>query len=127
MWGQIPIMGLDTALQKTLKSSIGCTGIGLHSGRTVSMSLHPADPDTGIRFRRTDIAGGSAEIPADWRHVSETHMCTALTGANGARVATVEHLMAALAGCEIDNAVIEINGPEVPVMDGSAAPFVFIR
>jgi len=119
-------MGFDTALEKTLKSSIGCTGIGLHSGRTVSMTLHPAAPGTGIRFRRTDIAGGCAEIPADWRHVAETHMCTALTDADGARVATVEHLMAALAGCEIDNAVIEINGPEVPVMDGSAAPFVFL-
>ncbi|MHA1113519.1 MAG: UDP-3-O-acyl-N-acetylglucosamine deacetylase [Alphaproteobacteria bacterium] len=119
-------MGIDAALQKTLKSSIGCTGTGLHSGRTVAMTLHPAAADTGIRFRRVDVAGGGAEIPADWTHVADTHMCTVLMDADGVRVATIEHLMAALAGCEIDNAVIDINGSEVPVMDGSAAPFMFL-
>jgi len=110
--------------QKTLKTSIQCTGTALHSGAKVTMTLRPAKPGTGIAFRRTDIAG-SAPIPADWQHVTETRLCTTV-GSGGAMVATVEHLMAALAGCEIDNALIEIDGGEIPVMDGSAEPFVFL-
>jgi len=112
--------------QKTLKTSIGCSGTGLHSGNTVTMVISPAEPGSGIRFRRTDITGGGAEIPATWRHVVATQMCTVIGNDNGVTVATVEHLMAALAGQGIDNAVIELNGPEVPVMDGSAEPFVFL-
>ena len=87
------------------------------------MTLHPAVPGAGIAFRRTDIAD-SATIPVRWDGVVDTRMATTLGNADGVRVGTVEHLMAALAGCEIDNALIEIDGPEVPVMDGSAAPFV---
>ncbi len=115
--------------QRTLKSAIGCTGIGLHTGAKVSMVLHPADPDSGIRFRRTDLGAGSAAgatIPALWSQVGDTRMNTSLAGENGVVVGTVEHLMSALAGCGIDNCLIEINGAEVPVMDGSAAPFVFL-
>lgn len=112
--------------QKTLKSPIGCTGIGLHSGAKVTMTLHPAPADHGIVFRRTDLAGGGQLIPADWRHVVETRFCTALAVGDGPRISTVEHLMAALAGSEIDNALVDVSGPEVPVMDGSAAPFVFL-
>jgi len=110
--------------QKTLKSAIHCRGVGLHNGLPVSMILRPAAPDTGIVFRRTDRGG--AEIAADWRHVVESPLCTTVDNGEGLSVATIEHLMAALAGLEIDNAVIELDGDEVPAMDGSAAPFVFL-
>jgi UDP-3-O-[3-hydroxymyristoyl] N-acetylglucosamine deacetylase len=112
--------------QKTLKSSIHCSGIGLHSGEKISMSLHPADIDTGIVFRRADLRGQQAEIAAHFGNVSDTRLCTSLSNDAGTTIATVEHLMAALAGCEIDNAVIEVAGPEVPIMDGSSEPFVFL-
>jgi UDP-3-O-[3-hydroxymyristoyl] N-acetylglucosamine deacetylase len=114
------------ARQKTLKSSIHCSGVGLHSGDKISMSLHPADVDTGIVFRRADVRGKNAEIAAHFENVSDTRLCTALANGDGVSVATVEHLMAAFAGCEIDNVEIEISGPEVPIMDGSAEPFVFL-
>ena len=117
---------LPVACQKTLKSSIGCTGIGLHSGRKVSMTLHPADAETGIVFERSDMGGGTGTVGASWQNVVDTRMATTLGNSDGALVSTVEHLMAALAGCGIDNAIVEIDGPEVPVMDGSAAPFVFL-
>jgi UDP-3-O-[3-hydroxymyristoyl] N-acetylglucosamine deacetylase len=113
-------------LQRTLKTSIGCTGIGLHTGVRVSMRLHPAKPDTGIVFRRVDLLGGGAEIQADWSRVTDSRMCTVIADENGVSVATVEHLMSTFAGLEIDNAIVEINGPEVPAMDGSAAPFAFL-
>ncbi|HJN24517.1 MAG TPA: UDP-3-O-acyl-N-acetylglucosamine deacetylase, partial [Rhodospirillales bacterium] len=103
-----------------------CTGVALHSGNKVSMTLLPGEPNSGIIFKRTDISGGGAEIPATWDNVVETTMCTTLGNDQGVTVSTVEHLMAALAGSGIDNALIELNGPEVPVMDGSAAPFVFL-
>lgn len=112
--------------QRTLKSSIRCTGVGLHSGEKVVMELHPAPTDSGIAFRRTDIANGDRDIPARYDHVGSTKMCTTLVNEGGVSVATVEHLMAALAGCEVDNAIVALNGPEVPIMDGSAAPFVFL-
>jgi UDP-3-O-[3-hydroxymyristoyl] N-acetylglucosamine deacetylase len=111
------------ARQKTLKAAIHCRGVGLHTGARVNMTLHPAAPATGITFRRTDLGG--AEIAADWRHIVDSTLCTTIAK-NGAKVATIEHLMAALAGLEIDNAIVELDGPEVPVMDGSAAPFVFL-
>jgi UDP-3-O-[3-hydroxymyristoyl] N-acetylglucosamine deacetylase len=111
--------------QRTLKSSIQCTGTALHSGAKVTMTLHPAAPDSGIVFRRTDIGGRGACIRASWENVTDTRMCTTI-GQGAVHVATIEHLMAALAGCEIDNAVIELSGGEVPVMDGSAEPFVFL-
>ena len=112
--------------QKTLKGPISCVGVGLHSGVKVPMVLKPAEPDVGIRFRRIDLAGGGAFISAKWDHVVETRLCTTIGNAHGVTIATVEHLMAALAGCGIDNAEIEVNGPEVPVMDGSSEPFVFL-
>jgi UDP-3-O-[3-hydroxymyristoyl] N-acetylglucosamine deacetylase len=115
-----------TVNQKTLKTSIGCTGIGLHSGAEVAMTIHPAHPGAGIVFRRTDLRGAAARIPASWQNVVDTQLCTAIGNEHGGRVGTIEHLMAALYGCEIDNALIDIDGPEVPVMDGSAAPFVFL-
>ena len=87
------------------------------------MKLHPAKADSGIVFRRTDK--GNVEIPAQWCNVVDSTLCT-MIGANGITIGTIEHLMAAFAGLEIDNALVEIDGPEVPVMDGSAAPFVFL-
>jgi UDP-3-O-[3-hydroxymyristoyl] N-acetylglucosamine deacetylase len=111
------------AQQKTLKAPAACRGIGLHSGRQIAMTLHPAAPGEGLWLRRTDIADG-VSIPLTWNNVVDTRMATTIGNADGVRVGTVEHLMAALAGCEIDNAVVELDGPEVPVMDGSAAPFV---
>jgi UDP-3-O-[3-hydroxymyristoyl] N-acetylglucosamine deacetylase len=110
--------------QKTLKTSIRCRGTALHSGERVAMVFHPAAPDTGIVFRRSDRGG--AALRANWRRVRESALCTTIDDGEGLSVATIEHVVAALAGLEIDNAVIELDGPEVPVMDGSAAPFVFL-
>jgi len=112
------------AQQRTLKTAIHCRGVALHSGARVAMTLCPAAPDTGIVFRRTDRDG--ADVAARWHNVAEQPLCTRIDDGSGGSVSTIEHLMAALAGLEIDNAVIEIDGPEVPVMDGSAAPFVFL-
>jgi UDP-3-O-[3-hydroxymyristoyl] N-acetylglucosamine deacetylase len=112
--------------QKTLKTAINCSGIALHSGEKVSITLKPAPADSGIIFKRIDIAGGGAEIKATYDNVVETTLCTKIGNADGVTIATVEHLMAAISGCAIDNLLIEINGPEMPVMDGSAAPFVFL-
>ncbi len=112
--------------QRTLKTAISCTGIGLHSGAKVTMTLMPAEADTGIRFRRTDVKGQGAIVPALWSHVGDTRMNSCLVNEDGVQIGTVEHLMSALAGSGIDNCLIEINGAEVPVMDGSAAPFLFL-
>ena len=114
------------ARQHTLKGPIRCRGVGLHSGERVRMVLHPAAPDTGIVFRRSDVGGRGAVIPARWDRVVNARLCSALGNEDGVRVSTVEHLMAAFAGLGIDNAVVEINGPEVPAMDGSAQPFVLL-
>jgi UDP-3-O-[3-hydroxymyristoyl] N-acetylglucosamine deacetylase len=90
------------------------------------MSLLPAEPDSGIKFRRSDFYGGPVDIDATWRNAVETPLCTTLVGRDGAKVSTVEHLLSAFYGCGIDNALVEISGGEVPAMDGSAAPFVFL-
>lgn len=110
--------------QRTLKTLIRATGVGLHTGRKVQMTLRPAPADTGIVFRRVDLPA-APEIKADPFLVSDTRLCSALE-ANGARVMTVEHLMAALAGLGIDNVYVELDAAEVPIMDGSAGPFVFL-
>ena len=110
-------------LQRTLKRSLSCAGIGLHSGRKVTLSLKPAPAGSGIRFRRTDLGG--VEIPARVSHVGAVAYATQLK-LGEARVETVEHLLAALASTRIDNAIIELNTPEVPIMDGSSAPFIYL-
>jgi UDP-3-O-[3-hydroxymyristoyl] N-acetylglucosamine deacetylase len=112
--------------QRTIKNAIHCRGIGLHSGAKTSLTLLPAAPDTGIVFHRTDLAGGGAVIAADWKNVAGSALCTTLSNGEGISIGTVEHLMAAFAGAEIDNVVVELDGPEVPIMDGSAAPFLFL-
>jgi UDP-3-O-[3-hydroxymyristoyl] N-acetylglucosamine deacetylase len=114
---------METAAQRTLKTSIGCRGIGLHSGRKVTLNLRPAPAGSGIVFRRVDAG---VDIPASWSNTVDAALCTVLSNGEGIQVATVEHLLAALAGSEIDNVIIELDGPEVPIMDGSAAPFVFL-
>ena len=101
-------------------------GVALHSGQKISMTLNPGEPDSGIVFKRTDIFGSGAIIKATWDNVVETTLCTTLGNDDGVTISTVEHLMAALSACSIDNAVIEVSGTEVPVMDGSAAPFIFL-
>ena len=107
--------------QRTLAGEIACRGIGLHGGDSIAMALLPAAPDTGIVFRRTD-AGVS--IPAVWSNAVDASLCSMLSNGDGVEIRTVEHLMAALRGCGVDNAIVEVDGPEVPAMDGSAAPFV---
>lgn len=111
--------------QRTIKTTVSGSGIGLHSGKRVDIRLLPAAVNTGIVFRRVDLQP-HIEIPAraDW--VRDTMLCTALVDPQGVRVATIEHLMSALSGLAIDNLIIEINAPEVPIMDGSSAPFVYL-
>ena len=110
--------------QRTLKSTVRATGVGLHTGLKVAMMLRPAPIDTGIVFCRTDLAGAPA-VPAHALNVSNTTMATVIEK-DGARVSTVEHLMAAFAGLGIDNAYVDVSGEEVPIMDGSAGTFVFL-
>ena len=110
--------------QRTLKNVIRATGVGLHSGDKVYLTLHPAEPDTGIVFRRTDL-DPVVEIPAKAENVGDTKLSTTLMNGD-VRVSTVEHLMSAFAGLGIDNLIVDVSGPEVPIMDGSASPFVFL-
>ena len=110
--------------QRTLKNAIRATGVGLHSGIKVEMHLRPAPVNSGIVFRRMDIPS-AVDLKADPYLVTDTRLCSVLESGN-AKVATVEHLMSALAGMGIDNIYVDLNGPEVPIMDGSSAPFVFL-
>ena len=110
--------------QRTLKNVIRATGVGLHTGEKVYLTLRPASSDTGIIFRRIDLAD-PVEIRACPEHVSDTRLSTTLES-NGVRVSTVEHLMSAFAGLGIDNAYVDLTAAEVPIMDGSAGPFVFL-
>lgn len=111
-------------MQKTLKSPVHFKGVGLHSGKPAHVCVRPAAAGHGIWFRRTDIGVGDARIPAKWDAVDRSPLCTRIENAAGATVSTIEHLMAALAGCGVHNALIEIDGPEIPILDGSSAPFV---
>ena len=110
--------------QRTLKTSVKATGVGLHSGEKVELTLRPAQPDTGIVFRRLDLPQ-PADVRADAYKVGDTRLCSTLEEGD-VKVATVEHLMSALAGLGVDNAYVDLTGPEVPIMDGSASPFVFL-
>ncbi|MBV1895587.1 MAG: UDP-3-O-acyl-N-acetylglucosamine deacetylase [Rhodobacteraceae bacterium] len=111
-------------MQNTLSSSVVFEGTGLHSGAPVRMVLRAAPANHGIWFQRVDIRIGDTMVPAIWDAVDRSPLCTRLFNNAGVSVSTVEHLMAALTGCGIHNALIEIDGPEVPILDGSAAPFV---
>jgi UDP-3-O-[3-hydroxymyristoyl] N-acetylglucosamine deacetylase len=112
------------ASQRTVRRTVTCAGIGLHSGHKVTLTLKPAPPDTGIRFQRTDLRG--AEIPAHVSHLSGRQQLQTGLAADKASVDTVEHLLAALRSLGVDNALVELNHPEVPIMDGSAAPWVYL-
>ena len=111
-------------MQNTVNTAVTFLGVGLHSGATVTMTVHPAAADHGIWFRRTDVAEPDNLIPARWDAVVASRLCTMIANPSGVTVSTIEHIMAALAGLAINNALIEIDGPEVPILDGSAAPFV---
>ncbi|WP_159655086.1 UDP-3-O-acyl-N-acetylglucosamine deacetylase [Vibrio atypicus] len=111
--------------QRTLKEIVKTTGVGLHSGRKVTLTLRPAAANTGVIYRRTDV-NPPVDFPADAMSVRDTMLCTALVNDEGIRISTVEHLNAALAGMGIDNIVVEVDAPEIPIMDGSASPFVFL-
>jgi UDP-3-O-[3-hydroxymyristoyl] N-acetylglucosamine deacetylase len=111
--------------QRTVKTAIDCVGVGVHSGRKTRLVIRPADADHGIVFHRTDLG---RSIPARYDTVSDTRLCTVISdpAMPSARVSTIEHVMAALSGAGIDNALIEVDGPEVPILDGSAGPYLFL-
>ena len=113
------------AKQTTLRDEVTVTGVGVHSGRNVTLALLPADDDAGIVFRRVDAEGKTErQVRADVRAVTATEFATVLGDASGPLCSTAEHLLAALRGLQVDNVIVEIDGPEVPIMDGSAMPFV---
>ena len=111
-------------MQTTIKQIIKCEGIGLHSGSNVSLVIKPSAAEYGIWFRRTDIKNLDNMIAAHYLNVSESALCTKLSNDSGVSISTVEHLMAALSGCGVQNALIEVDGPEIPIMDGSSEWFV---
>src|SRR5919106_1285641 len=110
--------------QQTLKNVIRATGVGLHTGKKVLLTLRPATVNTGILFRRVDL-DPPVEIPAGAKYVGDTQLSTSLVKGD-VRIATVEHLLSAFSGLGIDNAYVDVSAPEVPIMDGSAGPFVFL-
>ena len=111
--------------QRTLKRIVQATGVGLHTGKKVTLTIRPAPANTGIIYRRTDL-NPPVDFPADAKSVRDTMLCTCLVNEDNVRISTVEHLNAALAGLGIDNLVIEVDAAEIPIMDGSASPFVFL-
>lgn len=111
--------------QRTLKRIVQATGVGLHTGKKVTLTMRPAPVNTGIIYRRTDL-NPPVDFPADAKSVRDTMLCTCLVNEDNVRISTVEHLNAALAGLGIDNLVIEVDAAEIPIMDGSASPFVFL-
>ncbi len=112
--------------QQTLANQVSCVGVALHSGAKVAMTLKAGAPDSGIVFRRTDVTGPDQYVSANYKNVTSTILGTTVANADGVSIATVEHLMAAFWGCGIDNALVELDGEEVPIMDGSSEPFVFL-
>ena len=116
--------GVTTTMQTTLRHAVTFEGNGLHSGAPVRMVLRPVGANTGIVFHRSDLRGREAIVPALWDRVAVSPLNTELRNDHGVSVSTIEHIMAALSGCGVHNALIEIDGPEVPIMDGSAAVFV---
>ncbi len=112
--------------QKTINSEISCSGVGIHSGNKVIMTLKPSKPNSGIIFKRTDVESKKSIVSADFQNVTNTQLGTTIENEFGVKISTIEHLMAAIWGCAIDNLLIEIDNQEVPVMDGSSEPFVFL-
>jgi UDP-3-O-[3-hydroxymyristoyl] N-acetylglucosamine deacetylase len=114
------------ALQTTIKNKMVCQGVGVHTGILSTLTLLPAPEGTGVVFRRTDHPGIAGVVPARYDRVTDTRLGTTIGNVYGVKIHTVEHLMAAIVGCGVTNVIAEIDGPEVPIMDGSAAPFVFL-
>lgn len=117
-------MNKQTIKQRTLRQAVSFVGLGLHSGKKTRMTLRPCDDASGIFFRRKDVPTSRSLIAARWHRVSSTNLSTGLSNSHDVSISTVEHLMAALRLCGIDNLEIEVDGPEIPIMDGSAMPFV---
>ena len=113
----------QSVYQHTLRKSVSFVGIGLHTGKSTTVTIKPSIDSSGIFFQRTDVKSGTGLIPARWYNVCDTTLSTVICNNHGVSVSTIEHLMAALYGCGVDNALIDIDGPEVPIMDGSAEPF----
>jgi len=111
-------------VQTSIQSSVSFQGVGLHGGLPARLTIRPADADHGIIFRRIDVNGGASELPAWYNNVHQSPLCTRLENEDGVSLSTIEHVMAALVGCGIHNALIEVDGPEVPILDGSSAAFV---
>jgi UDP-3-O-[3-hydroxymyristoyl] N-acetylglucosamine deacetylase len=125
VWDQGMARGVQAGRQTTLQDQVTVAGIGVHSGSPVTLTLHPAEVDTGIVFVRSGLNGqGDRELAADYRSVTATEFATVLGDRDGPAVSTTEHVLAALRGLGVDNAAVEVDGPEVPIMDGSAAAFV---
>lgn len=117
-------MMLKSVYQHTLKQVLTISGIGVHSGAPATLTIHPAPVGSGIVFVRSDMTGCDNIIPARWDHVTDTRLCTVIANKAGATVSTIEHLMSAFAALGVDNARVDIDGPETPIMDGSAKPFI---
>jgi UDP-3-O-[3-hydroxymyristoyl] N-acetylglucosamine deacetylase len=115
---------LKSIYQHTIKAPVTITGVGVHSGSAASITIKPAAVNTGINFIRTDITDRPNVVPARWDAVTETRLCTVISNKHGVTVSTIEHLLSAFAALGLDNATVEINGPEIPIMDGSAIHFV---
>ena len=113
-------------MQTTINSPISCYGIGVHSGKTTQVTLKPAAQNTGVVFFRTDIKAVDNKVYASYANVFDTRLSTSIKNLAGVQISTIEHLMAAIWGCALSNVIVEIDGPEVPIMDGSSKPFVFM-
>jgi UDP-3-O-[3-hydroxymyristoyl] N-acetylglucosamine deacetylase len=112
--------------QKTIGNTVSCVGVGLHTGININLTLKPGEVDSGVVFLRTDVKDKNQRVEACYKNVSNTLLGTTIRNSEGVMVATIEHLMAAFWGCGIDNCVVELDGPEIPIMDGSSEPFVFL-
>ena len=115
---------MQTKFQKTIKEPIEFEGVGLHNGIKVNLCLKPAEANSGVKFKRTDIDSSKNIIEASYKNVSSSALCTKIENSQGVSVSTIEHLMAAFYGEEIDNVIVEIDAPEIPIMDGSSFDFV---
>ena len=114
-------------LQRTLARSVSVTGVGLHSGERVKLTLHPASANSGIAFRRTDLTGKQNDVISLTPYlINDTRLSSTVVTEHGVRVGTIEHIMSALAAYGVDNALIELNAPEIPIMDGSSLPFIYL-
>ena len=124
MQGHSTNFGAGDKQQHTLAGEVCFEGVTLHKGFPGKLIIKPALANHGIVFKRIDVESATNLVKARWDSVSDTALCTTVSNESGISVSTIEHLMAAFAGCGVDNALVEINGPEVPIMDGSARPFV---